>query len=174
MAPRLWNAWTRPLAAFASLALLGLALPASAEDMQVAATAADTTDVGGQVTAPIEEYVKQGQTPEESAAWWSDFWKGTVEWSKATGNRYMVGTNSLITFPADPVMDTVKPREEFEELPLADFGPKYVAGLGTGVMLGIYRASTGVFDVVFAPLTPMKMLSPEPRYTLLPGEHPEF
>lgn len=174
MAPRLWNAWTRPLAAVASLGLLCLA-PASAEDMQVAATAADTSDVGGgEIGGPTEEYVKQGQTPEESANWWSNFWDGTVEWSKAVGNRYMVGANSLITFPADPVMDTVKPREEFEELPLADFGPKYVAGLGTGVMLGIYRAGTGAFDVLWAPITPMKMLSPEPRYTLLPGEHPEF
>ena len=31
MAPRLWNAWTRPLAAVASLALLCLTVPASAE-----------------------------------------------------------------------------------------------------------------------------------------------
>jgi hypothetical protein len=167
MAPRLWNARTRLLAAAASLALLGLALPASAEDVQVAATNADTTDVDGQITAPTEEYVRPDVTPEEARNWWA-------EYGKNIGNRYMVAFNSLITFPADPVMDTVKPREEFEELPLADYGPKYVAGLGTGLMLSMYRASTGVFDVAFGWLPPMKMLSPEPRYMVLPGEHPEF
>jgi len=165
MAPRLWNAWTRPLAAVASLALLCLTVPASAEelaaDMQVAAAA----DVP--ITGPTEEYVPPDVTQEEAENWWRDY-------GKNVGNRYMVGLNSLITFPADPVMDTVKPREEFDELPLADYGPKYIAGLGTGVMLSIYRASTGLFDVLWAPITPMKMLSPEPRYSVLPGEHPEF
>jgi hypothetical protein len=165
MAPRLRNAWTRPLA----VAALGLlALPAWAEDMQVAAAASEPSDVGGVVTAPTEEYVEPAYTEEEADAWWS-------EYGKNVGNRYMVGLNSLITFPADPVMDTVKPRDEFEELPLADYGPKYVAGLGTGVMLSMYRAGMGVFDVLFAPLTPMKVLSPEPRYMIFPGAaHPEF
>ena len=168
MAPRLWNAGIRPLVAVASLGLLSLALPASAEDVQVAATAADPSDVGGgEIGAPTEEYVPPDVTQEEAENWWT-------EYGKNVGNRYMVAFNSLITFPADPVMDTVKPREEFEDLPLADFGPKYVAGLGTGVMLGLYRAGTGAFDVLFGWLPPMKMLSPEPRYTLLPGEHPEF
>lgn len=173
MAPRLWNAWTRPLAAVASLGLLCLTSPASAEELAADVQVAAAADVP--ITGPTEEYVAHGQTPEESADWWSNFWKGVVEWYDATDNRAKVGLNSLITFPADPVMDTVKPRDEFDELPLADYGPKYVAGLGTGTMLGIYRASTGVFDVVFAPLTPMKMLSPEPRYMIFPDtEHPEF
>jgi hypothetical protein len=32
----------------------------------------------------------------------------------------------------------------------------------------------GAFDLLFAPLTPMKVLSPEPRYMLFPAQHPEF
>jgi hypothetical protein len=91
------------------------------------------TDGGTGTVGPTEEYVQEGPTREEAESWW-------VEYFKSVSNRGMVGLNSLITFPADPVMDTVKPREEFNELPLADYGPKYVAGLGTGVMLSIYRA----------------------------------
>jgi hypothetical protein len=165
MAPGLRTAWREALAAAAALALLSLAAPALAEDVLVAD--ADVTDVGGETAAPTEEHAPSGTSEEEAEAAW-------LEYFKDVGNRYMVGLNSLITFPADPVMDTVKPREEFDELPLANYGPKYVAGLGTGVMLSMYRAGTGAFDVLFAPLTPMKVLSPEPRYMLFPAEHPEF
>jgi hypothetical protein len=166
MAPRLRIAWTGPLAvSFASLCLS--LTPASADDMQVAAAAADTSGVSDTATGPIKEYTRSGSTQEEAETAW-------VEYFKNVGNRYMVGLNSLITFPADPVMDTVKPREEFNELPLASYGPKYVAGLGTGLMLSMYRAGTGAFDVLWAPVTPMKVLSPEPRYMLLPAKHPEF
>src|SRR5262249_45055987 len=94
------------------------------------------------------------------------------EYGKSLGNRFLVGVNSLVTFPADPVMDTVKPREEFNKLPLAA-GTKYIAGFGQGVLLGAYRAGMGVFDVVMAPLTPMKELSPEPRWMIFPGVEPE-
>lgn len=163
MAPWLRNAWTRPLAV---AALCLLSPPANASDVQIAA-ASDVSDVEGVITAPTEEYVEPETTEEEAESWWA-------EYGKSVGNRYMIGLNSLITSPADPVMDTVKPRDEFDQLPLADYGPKYVAGLGTGVMLSIYRASTGVFDVLWAPLTPMKVLSPEPRYMLFPATHPEF
>ena len=91
--------------------------------------------------------------------------------ARAVGNRYLVGLNSLITFPADPVMDTVKPREEFDELPLAA-GTKYVAGFVTGIMLSMYRASMGAFDVIFAPAhADEDALSPEPRWMIFPGAH---
>ncbi|HEX5064890.1 MAG TPA: hypothetical protein VFY49_02135 [Myxococcota bacterium] len=162
MARRL--AWTGSLAL--SLASLCLSLtPAAADDVNVAA--ADTTTVQPVPTAPTTEYVRSGSTQEEAENAW-------IEYFKNVGNRYMVGFNSLITFPADPVMDTVKPREEFNGLPGAKYGPKYVAGFGTGVMLSMYRAATGAYDVLWAPVTPMKVLSPEPRYMLLPATHPEF
>jgi hypothetical protein len=95
-----------------------------------------------------------------------------VTYAKSVGNRYLVGLNSLITWPADPVMDTIEPREEFNKLPLSA-GTKYVAGFGQGVLLSIYRLGMGACDVAFAPLTPMKMLSPEPRYMIFPGAHHE-
>jgi hypothetical protein len=41
-------------------------------------------------------------------------------------------------------------------------------GIIQGTVLGVYRVSTGVLDMLFAPL-PMVTLSPEPRYTVVPG-----
>lgn len=97
-----------------------------------------------------------------------------AEWSKSVGNRYLMGLNSLITFPADPVMSTVQPAEELDELPLAP-ATRYPVGFVQGTMLSMYRASMGALDLLFAPLTPMKMLSPEPRYMIFPDvTHEEY
>jgi hypothetical protein len=97
-----------------------------------------------------------------------------AEWGKRVGNRYLMGVNSLVTAPADPVMSTVNPPEEFDGLPLA-VATKYPAGFGAGTMLSIYRFGMGTMDLLFAPLTPMKMLSPEPRYMIFPDvTHEEF
>ena len=108
--------------------------------------------------------------------WDEDDWEedeGGEYWS-AVGNRYLIGINSLATFLADPVMSTVEPREEFDELPLAPV-TKYPVGLVQGTMLMAHRAYTGVLDIAFAPLTPMRMLSPEPRYLLFENaEHEEY
>jgi hypothetical protein len=151
------------LAAGVALCLAGSALAQA----QVA-DAGDVTDVGGEPAGETTEVVQPD--PEEEA----EYRQAWAEYGKSVGNRYLVGLNSLITFPADPVMDTVKPREEFDELPLAA-GTKYFAGLGTGIMLSMYRAGMGVFDVLWAPITPMKMMSPEPRWMIFPGvEHDEF
>jgi hypothetical protein len=88
-------------------------------------------------------------------------------------NRFLVGVNGLVTFPADPAMGTVQPREEFDDLPLA-FASKRVVGLLQGTLLGAYRAGTAPLDMLFAPLTPMRMLSPEPRYMLFPDVEHEW
>jgi len=86
-------------------------------------------------------------------------------------NRFLMGANGFITFPADPAMATVQPREEFEELPLPVVS-KRVVGFFQGTLLGAYRLGMGTLDMLFAPLTPMRMLSPEPRYMLFPDvEH---
>ena len=86
-------------------------------------------------------------------------------WGSEVGNRFLMGANGFVTFPADPAMGTVEPREEFEELPLAVVS-KRVAGLLQGTLLGAYRLGMGTLDMLFAPVTPMRMLSPEPRYML--------
>ena len=84
------------------------------------------------------------------------------------------GINSMITAPADPIMSTVSPDTEFNKLPFASV-TKWPVGFGQGSILMFYRATTGVLDILFAAATPMRMLSPEPRYLLFPNaEHDEF
>ena len=89
----------------------------------------------------------------------------------SVGNRLLIGVNSLLTFPADPVVSTLDPLEEFAQLPGGVVSQHFV-GLGQGALLGVYRASMGALDIVFSPITPVVMLSPEPRYLLFKGaEH---
>jgi len=103
---------------------------------------------------------------EEESAW--------AEYGSEVRNRSLMGVNSLATFPADPVMSTVEPRDEFDDLPGAVVTKRFV-GFIQGVLLGTFRACTGTLDVLFSPLTPMKILSPEPRYMLFDDvEHDEF
>lgn len=92
-----------------------------------------------------------------------------AQYASRVQNRFLMGVNSLITWPADPVMGAVDPREEFDELPVAVVS-KRIVGLLQGTLLGAYRAGTGALDVVFAPITPMRMLSAEPRYQLFESE----
>ena len=97
-----------------------------------------------------------------------------AEYASTVANRYLIALNSVITFPADPVMSAIQPDEEFDELPLAVV-TKWPVGFFQGSMLMIYRAYTGVLDLTFAPITPVMMLSPEPRYLLFPdAEHDEY
>lgn len=160
-----------------ALAALCLAAPASADEPS-------QPPAGGATVAPSEPVAEPYQipirTPEEQAAYEAALQKQAErreawgDYGKSVLNRYGVGFNSLLTFPADPIMDTVKPREEFNKLPLS-IVTRYFAGFGTGVLLSMYRAGMGAFDVLFAPLTPMKELSPEPRWMVFPGvEHEAF
>ena len=158
-----------------SLAAAGLALcfaglafadePSPASGRSAAPPSEPLGEVRQVPVLPPEEYKAAQEKEAESRAAW-------LAYGKSVLNRYGVGFNSLLTFPADPIMDFVKPREEFDKLP-ASMVTKYVAGLGQGVLLSLYRASMGAFDVVFAPLTPMKEMSPEPRWMIFPGVEPE-
>jgi len=155
-----------PVIRFAvALAVLWLAGPALA-DGEVA-----EEPVGDLHVESLEEKAAAAAAEEAEAEETAAAWK---EYGNSVGTRYLVALNSLVTFPADPVMGTVSPREEFDELPLS-VATKYPVGFVQGSMLSVYRAVMGTFDVVFAPLTPMKMLSPEPRYMIFPDvEHPEY
>ena len=173
MTRRIGSALHLSLAAAVAAGSLGLGLvasPALADDTLVAN--ADVESVESEHVGKTTEVGQPDAAEEAKQSAWSDFGKGFAEYGKSVGNRFLVGINSLVTFPADPVMDTVKPRDEFNKLPLAA-GTKYIAGFGQGLLLGAYRAGMGVFDVVMAPLTPMKELSPEPRWMIFPGVQPE-
>jgi hypothetical protein len=173
MPRRIGSALHGSLAAAVAAGGLGLGLlasPALADDTLVAN--ADVESVESEHVGKTTEVGKPDAAEEAKQNAWSDFGKGFAAYGKSVGNRFLVGVNSLVTFPADPIMDTVKPRDEFKKLPLSA-ATKYVAGFGTGVLLGTYRAGMGMFDVLMAPLTPMKELSPEPRWMIFPGVEPE-
>ena len=104
---------------------------------------------------------------EDGGSAFGEYWSNVV-------NRLGVGANSVATFPADPVMGTVTPLEEFDDLP-AGVVTKYPVGLVQGTLLSTYRGAMGTLDMLFAVITPFKMLSPEPRYLVIPGlEHEEY
>lgn len=83
-------------------------------------------------------------------------------------NNFKGGLNGLITWPADPVMRTVDPPEA-----LAEWWPpfNYLTSFLAGTLEGIYRLTMGACDIVFTPIPRMPMLSPLPRYKLVPFEH---
>lgn len=98
----------------------------------------------------------------------ADFNEWASEYSANVANRFLMGLDSLLTFPADPVMSTVQPRSEFDDLPGAVV-TRYPVGFCQGALLSAYRATMGAIDLSFAWLTPLVMLSPAPRYMLFPG-----
>ena len=85
-----------------------------------------------------------------------------------SANRALAGLNGLITWPADPVMRVVHVSEAFEDAPLAPVTGRFL-GLGGGLLLGVYRLTMGVLDIVFQPVPYMPMLSPVPRYKVIQG-----
>lgn len=86
-------------------------------------------------------------------------------------NKFVSGVNSLMTWPADPVMFSIEGDEVFE-----DFWQPKVTGRIVGALAGLlqapYRAVTGLFDMVTAPLAPvMYMTSPVPRFKVMIFDH---
>ena len=80
----------------------------------------------------------------------------------------LMGVNGLITWPADPVCDAVFPPEDFEDFP-GKTVLRYPLGLLYGTGLGVYRATTGVVDILLTPLWIVPELSPAPRFDVIPG-----
>jgi hypothetical protein len=80
---------------------------------------------------------------------------------------FLTGVNGLLTWPADPVCDAIFPPEDFEEFPgKAVIG--YPLGLVYGTGLGLYRATTGVIDILLTPLWVVPEVSPTPRFDVIP------
>jgi len=124
-----------------------------------------TLSLAAPVLAEDDDDWEDDEEEEDSEGW--------AAYGETVGNRYLMGVTSVATFLGDPPMETVFPQKEWDELPLA-FVSKRVVGLGQGLLLSAYRAGMGTLDLVFAPLTPMKMLSPEPRWNLFDIEHDEY
>jgi hypothetical protein len=93
-----------------------------------------------------------------------------VEYLHGVGNTFLGGFNGILTFPADPVMFTIEGDEVFESLPKPSVTGRIV-GFPAGLLQGIYRLTMGACDVALAVVPAMPMLSPLPRFELIPFEH---
>jgi hypothetical protein len=83
-------------------------------------------------------------------------------------NNLKSGVNAILTWPADPVMMVVTPPEKLEDMPGFPVTGR-IAGLFGGTLLGAYRLTAGVYDLVFFPFWVLPAFSPSPRYELIPG-----
>ena len=83
-------------------------------------------------------------------------------------NSLKSGVNSILTFPADPVMLVVTPPEALEDMPGFPVTGRIV-GLFGGTLLGAYRLTAGVYDLAFLPFWVLPTFSPIPRFEVIPG-----
>ena len=92
--------------------------------------------------------------------------EGFLGYMAGTANQLLVGFQSVIFSPLDPVAETIWPPEEFEDMPAAPVTSR-VVGAGAGLMLGGYRLLMGATDLILSPI-PMDPVSPTLRFTLFP------
>src|SRR5262245_18971182 len=130
------------------------------EGEEPAAEASESEEPAAEESAEASE----GESEEEDEG---GFGASLLEYAGNTKTQFLTGLNGRVTGPADPVMATVEPpkafaKATFERRPLGFF---------SGVLLMAYRSFTGAVDLVLA-WGPLPVVSPVPRYKLIPGfEH---
>ncbi len=82
-------------------------------------------------------------------------------------NNLYAAINGLVYFPADPIVFTISPPEDYEELPWHQVTSRIV-GLPTGILMAGYRVFTAAADLAFFPFWVFQVFSPEPPWTLIP------
>jgi hypothetical protein len=95
-----------------------------------------------------------------------------VEYLRGVGYSYAAGFNGFMTSFADPVGFAIEGDEVFESLPGAKVTGRIV-GVPAGIFQGLYRAVMGLFDITFAVIPGVPIVSPVPRYRMYPFEHPD-
>ena len=89
------------------------------------------------------------------------------EFLSERGNNFKGGLNGMITWPADVMMVT-----DTEEIVPGWWIPfNYMTTFIGGTLQGVYRLTLGVLDVAFTPIPYFPMLSPVPRYKVIPFDH---
>jgi hypothetical protein len=160
--------------ALALLAALLLPVASHADEAEGAGAAeeaesAGEAEAGDEATAgdeaPAEEASAEEAPAEEAEEEEPSAWS---EYLSDTRTRALTGMNGILTWPADPVMAAVKPPEALEEAGYA----QRPLGFGSGILLMLYRSFTGAVDLLLAPIPGFPVVSPVPRYKLIPGfEH---
>jgi len=82
--------------------------------------------------------------------------------------RMLTGLNGIATAPADPVMATVNTPKAFAKAGYV----RRPLGFASGCVLMAYRTFSGAVDLGFSAIPGIPVVSPVPRYKLIPGfEH---
>jgi len=124
------------------------------------AAAADEGAENADEAKPEEAAAAEGEDEEEATAW--------DEYLASVGERFLTGLNGLLTAPADPPMATVEPPKALDK---AGYVRRPLA-FASGILLMGYRTLTGAVDFGLAPVPKLPVLSPVPRYHVIPGfEH---
>src|SRR5262245_15736670 len=139
------------------------ATPAPAKEPEPAAEA-EPAETGEEEAAAAagEAGGEEEAEAEEGEPGWSS------EYATSVKTRALTGLNGLVTAPADPVMATVTPPKAFDESTYL----RRPLGFGAGMLQMLYRALTRSVDLRLAIFPELPVVSPVPRYKLVPGfEH---
>ena len=93
--------------------------------------------------------------------------EGFLGYMAGFANQVLVGSQSVLFAPLDPVAETIWPPQELEDLPAAPVTSR-VVGAGAGLLLGGYRLLLGATDLILSPV-PMDPVSPTLRFSLFPN-----
>jgi len=84
-------------------------------------------------------------------------------------NGFMYGLNGVLTAIADPFAGFADPPSHYDALPLHQVTGR-VLGFVEGLGLGVYRATSGVVDMVAAPLYVVPTIGPKARFEIFVGD----
>jgi hypothetical protein len=88
-----------------------------------------------------------------------------VDYALGVKTSALTGLNGIVTAPADPVAATINPPKAFDK-------GGYVRrplGFGSGFLQMLYRTFQGCVDLGLAVVPGIPVVSPVPRYKLIPG-----
>ncbi len=80
-------------------------------------------------------------------------------------NNLYAGINGLAVFWMDPILFTIEPPDNFEELPGAVV-TRRVVGFLAGCMMAPYRLLVALFDILLSPFQVFPTYSPAPKLGL--------
>jgi hypothetical protein len=132
----------------------GTASPAAPEEAAEAEPAPEETAAGEDAASAEEPEAEEEGEPGYFA-----------EYVESVRTRALTGLNGLATAPADPVMATVEPPKALEKAGYL----RRPLGFASGFLMMLYRAFSGAVDLGFAPIPELPVVSPLPRYKLVPG-----
>ena len=144
--------------------------PAASDEGQAAEDASASDESAGDEAASSDEgaAADEGEAEEEPEE------KGVCPESdpicaylRNSGGRFLTGLNGIVTAPADPVGAALAPPKAFDKA-----SPPFLRrtlGFGSGFLLMLYRTFQGCVDVAFAVVPGLPVVSPVPRYKVIPG-----